>query len=1215
MRNLLARISLLAFVLALFAPVAIGQTSNTSAVTGIVTDATGAVIPGTKVTLTNPLKGIKLTATTGSNGSYRIIGVPAGPGFNITFEHAGFSSATAKDLYLQVGITRTQDTQLAPGSADVIEVSARADEATLNTTDASIGSNIDQAQVNTLPIQNRLTVGVLMYLQPGVNTQGSATGARTDQNNTTVDGLDTNDIAAGGSFGGVSQTPVDAIQEFRGTTAGFPSSVGTGSGGQFQLVTKSGTNNWHGRVSEYHRDAATASNLWFNKMTTPVTRRPNIIQNQFGANLGGPVLKNKLFFFFNFDANRTIQPLSATRTVPLDNFKNGQYINYRNTSGGVSQLPATGSGQTVLSLDPGHQGWNQNIVTFLQNRYPTANTSTVGDSLNTGGYLFNQKNPIKGYSYVGRVDYNLTKAHRVFGRFNIYRLDQLYTTNFLPTDPITSPYQDHSYSYTVGDTWTIGSNKVNQFQYGDTIQKVNFPILWKPSVPTVYSFSNLSGPYTNPSEQKRRVPIPMIRDDFSWTKGHHTITFGGQFKWIKTNSLLRSDYNYVSIGYGIDNTMAAVPSNLSTNSTYKGYFNNAYAVALGNIGEIDSNYNYNSSGSVINQGTGAVRGYRYFQTEVYAGDTWKATPSLTLSYGLRYQLYSVPYEVHGEQSQQNLTFDQLWSARKSGAATATFTDSSVPFSVYTLSGKANKAAPLYSPNYKDIAPRFAFAYNPESHRKIVLNGGVELAYDRTVINAINFIQDQSSFLFQNSISNPYNNAVGAGQRVGANLGYTNPNTPLAITNPYTPYVSGGFPYGLINNEFNFIVDPKLKDPYSIVANLGIQAELPGRFLLKTSWVGRYGRRLIAQADASALIDSADKVSGQLMSKAFANIETELRNGVAWNHVTAQPWFENVALGKIIPGYTNSQILAYYLGYGGTYLQRGDMADSMQFFASTGVLPSNAGLASQFAGNTFVTNKGNSSYNGLLVSVTKNPTKGLMFDFNYTFSKSMDNVSAVANSISSNSGTGQICDPSDISICRAVSDFDITHTFNANFVYQLPFGRGRGYLTNAPKALDYLIGGWDVSGITGWRTGVPMNPIGDAFLAGYANEAPLIFNGNKAALKQNIHKSGGTVQMFADPAAAASAFSYPTGLQYGSRNMIRGPGGFNMDLGIAKSFPIYKEAKFTFRADLFNAFNHPLFANGNANLNSSSAFGQISGTAGSISSTTYRIAQFAGRIDF
>ncbi len=1228
----------------------IAQAQDTTSITGIVTDASGASVANVEVTLLDTTTNTAARAKTSSAGSYTISGVRPGPGYKITFEGAGFQTATVLDLALQVGTTRTQNVTLRIGAATTVEVSAKNNVVAIDTTDATIGNNLDAALLNELPVQARDSAAVLFTLQPGF-ANGSITGARTDQSATTVDGLDANDIVAGQSlrFAIIPSQPVDSIEEFRGTVAGELASNGPGGGGQFQLVTKNGTNHFHGNINEYHRDTSTAANTWFGN-NAGVGRAP-LIRNQFGGNIGGPVLHDKLFFFFNFLDSRIIQSSSESRTVPLDSFRNGNlsYILNEDANGNVCtgasranttpQCIGTLTSAQVAGLDPQKVGFDPSLLAFINQRYPHANDLTGGDGINTGGFRFTTPTPDFETNYTARGDYSLSSKMKLFGRYTDNRRNATQSANQFPGDPTTNPFIDRSYSWVVGHIWSIGLNKINQISYGDTVAKFSFPALYNPTGIDQFTLGGgptvLDGPYSSGSSQQRRIPVPVLRDDFNWQKGAHNINFGGTFKFIKTDSSLVNDFNFVNVGLGGELTglnPSLRPTDIRTaGTTSSTTYDNAFSLALGRIGAVSSNYNYNSAGATLPQGNGAIRRYRYFQTELYAGDTWKVTKALTLSYGLRYQVYSVPYEANGNESIQNTNFDQYFASRLAQSASGTAGDSAVPFITYDLGGKANNAAPLYKPSYKDFAPRFAFAYNPTSDPKLVINAGAGIVFDRTVINAINFIQDQSSYLFQNSANTQYGSADANASllndpRLGANFAIPAAPVAPAIAKPYTPFVNGGTPYGLANNEFNTIVNPNLKDPYSITYNAGIQQELPGQLIMKLNYVGRLGRRLLAQADASQLVDFNDTASGQLYSSAFGNITQQLRAGADPASLAPQPWFENVVApgvgvanpatdgnGNIIQAFANNtQFLAYNFA---TLVNKGDFADFNQGLAADGLINSNVGMASQFAENTFITNKGFSSYNGLLLTLSKNLANGLQFDFNYTWSHSIDNTSLVANSIASSSGVGFICDAARPKECRGNSDFDSAHQINADFLYALPFGRGRTFLPNSSRLLNEAIGGWEVSGIPSWTSGQAYTTASSAYVAGYANNAPAIFLGNKGAVSPHVHKdANGAVQIFKDPTTAASNFTGPVGFTIGSRNNLRGPATTLFDAGLAKTFPLVAERlNLKFRADAYNVMNHPVFGNPNNDITSGS-FGQIT-TTSSNPYYTPRILQLALRLEF
>ena len=1194
--------------------------------TGQVTDSSGALLPNTFVTLVNHSTGATYKQTTDAHGSYSFTSVTPGSGYTVTFTHAGFSAVQINNLTLSVSIARTQDAKLNVGTEQQVEVSASNQQVTIDTTDATIGGNIDISELDNLPVQSRSSPAALFTLVPGY-ADGSITGARTDQSSATVDGIDVNDIAAGGGLGTIiGNAPVDSVEQFTTEVAGLPPGTGTGSGGQTQLITKSGTNRFHGNVNEYHRDTSTEANTWFNN-NVDLPRTP-IIENQFGGNIGGPIRKDKLFFFFDFSDDRVIQSSQVLRTVPLDSYRNGT-VGYINSNTGCTSASRANTnpscityltGAQLAQMDPQGIGFDPSLLSFIDSRYPVANDLTLGDGINTGGLRFNSPTPFLETTYVARVDYNLTPTQKIFGRVTLNRANDT-NSKYLPGDPTTFYDIDRSYGYVASDIWQIGANKVNQFYYGDNISKLSFPPQYVTNNTTTYGFGGLDGPYAGYGSQKRRVPIPEVRDDFQWLHGNHNISFGGQFKFIKTESQLVGNYNGYQVGLGgyvteLDSGLR--PSDINDTSYAANIFDSLYTTALGRIGSTSATYDYTPTEAVIPQGQGTVRRYRYYETELYAGDTWKVTPKLTVNYGLRYMLYSVPYEENGAESVENYSFDQYFNARLQQSQAGASGDSSLPFITYRLGGKANNGPNLYAPSYKDFAPRLGFTFAPT--RQTVVRASAGLIFDRTVINAVNFIQDQSSQLFQvvgltnNYGQNGPDDALASDPRLGPGL--TGPGFPAApaITTPFTPNVSGGTPLGLPDNIFNYIVDPKLKDPYSIALTAGVEQNLPWHMVMDLNYAGRLGRRLIAQADASQLVDFPDVKSGQLMSAAVSNLEKQARAGATYQSVTPVPWFENVVLPGVgaANGFSSNTALVLYEEQ--TLLLRGDFADTIQSLAGFGILPSNVGLASQFAGNTFMTNKGFSSYNGLLLSLSKNTSNGLEFHFYYTWAHSIDNVSEPANYIASNDGYGYICDVTRPRECRANSDFDVNQRITGAVIYKLPVGHGRTYMANAPRLLDEAIGGWSISAIPTFDTGYSLNPFTDAYIAGYANNAPAIFNGRQADIAAHVHKdASGAVQLFSNPAQALADFSPPTGFDIGRRNSVRSPSQVALDAELGKDFPIVHQLQLQFRADAFNVLNHPTFADTgetSLNIDSPSTFGQISQT-----SSSQRVAQFSLKLEF
>jgi len=1252
------------------------RAQDTSAITGTVSDATGAVIPNAVVTITNVPTGAVYTQKTDNHGAYHFFGVPAGEGYKVVFTASGFANTEVSGLALAVTQTRTLDAVLKPaGETATAMVVGNSTDVTLNTTDAQIGSSMSVQELSSLPVYDRTSgVATLFRLQPGVDyASGAVSGARTDQSSVTVDGLDVNDIAAGTAFAIVATAPLDSVEQFNGTIAGLVSSIGTGSGGQFQLVTKSGTNKFHGNINEYHRDTTTEANTWFNNFNS-IGRTP-LIRNQFGGNIGGPVLHDKLFFFFDYAGSRIVQSGSVERTVPNATFLAGN-VNYVNNNPGCTgseRLNAPGAGDCITtlsasdiqSLDPSHVGFSPAVQAFINSRYPSPTNPGRGsfdpgggDGLNTEGYYFTYPTNQNQDDYVTRIDYQINEKQKVYGRFTINRttVDNYPSVQEFPSDPMTSEEQDHSYSWVVSHIWTIGSNKVNQVYFGDNVQKINFPLLYNPTGGDQYSFtgSGLSGPYVGVDIQRRRIPIPVVRDDFNWQKGAHSLTFGGLFKWIKTTNFLSSDVN--SIGIGASGDLAsgfdpsAYPANLNSANTAQSNYQGSFASGLGAIGAISTNFDYNNKFQRLPTLSGSNRNYRYYELELYAGDTWKVTPKLTVSYGVRYQMDTSPYEVNGTESVSTwIPFNDYISDRESQAAAGDTSNTGLPVYSWQLGGPKNHGPNYFDTPKKDFGPRVAFSYSPYASGKTVINGSIGVDYDRSVINTINFLQDQISFLFTNGGENLFGKSLAGVPRIqggtGASLSYDsslNP-APQPVSSPYTPFVDPtAGPYGLYLDQAGFVISKDLKDPYSIAFNAGVQQELPNHFILKLNYASRLGRRLLADADSAQLLDVPDYVkhSQQSMVAAYQDLELQMRAGKNYRNVTADPWFENVlgpgAAANIaaafgLPGDFFPSTTSAIAALGGSTLQNGDITDVIVQLFGVGAWPTNIGMPSQFASNAYLTNMGNSNYHAMLVSLSRNYANGLRFDVNYTFSHSIDNNSQAANSNALYEGTGIICDIKQPRACRGNSDFDVRHQINSNFVYQLPFGHKRAFGSNVPQWLDEVIGGWDLSGIPVWRTGTVDSQLSAAYIASNYSLAAGIFTGtNKSVLKPHVNVDNGAhavymykggitnAQAMANPNSGSAVFTSPYGLHFGQRNLLRGPNAFFFDAGLQKTFAVLPSDKLNlvFRADGFNVLNHAVFSNGSVNVASNSLnFGQIGSTIGSASAPNYRVMQFSLRLEF
>lgn len=1271
--------------LLLFSVVSFAQTtSSTSAVTGTVTDAQGAVVTGATVTLVDSKTSQEKTTTTNDRGVYLFAQIPPGQGYTLKFSAPGFEGLELSGIVLGVGNTETHNAQLNVGQVTSNVVVTAEAGATLNTTDASIGNVIDERRLKELPIQIRSSPASLIGLQPGVvgnnvgtgatNRVGSVTGSRADQGNITVDGIDANDQATGQAFATTGNAPIDAIQEFRTVTANPAASEGRSSGGQIELITKSGTNEFHGSLREYNRTAATAANSFFNNKSG--VERPQLTRNQFGGSIGGPIYlphfgeggpthwsgKDRAFFFFDYEGRRDAQGQTYTRIVPLAHLRAGGLGFVNNTAGCASNSRLNTAPQCVTILtpaqvaanqDPLHIGPNQALLDFVNSRYPLPNDFTVGDGVNTAGFRFNVPSHRADNTYTGRTDFNISNVQRLFVRANKISAVQTDTVNSVaaqfPGDPETSQIITGDWAVAVGHNWTLTPNFVNSATVGITKSVLNFPNFFHPTLPTSYAFTPLAAPFANFNTQARDVPVWTYRDDVTWNRGSHGFSFGGSLKTINQQTVLTSDYNFPTVGLGGSfptslGTSAAAsalrPNTLLANTTVRNNFDSALTFLLGTIPSVSTRFNYDASGNPLPLNTGRIRDWRYVEYEFYAQDNWKIRNDLSLTLGVRWHLYPAPYETQGRQTLQDVDFETLFNTRVANGFAGIATPSSEPFLTYTRGGKGNDARPFYPTDKNNFGPRLAFAWNPSiksgflgklfGDRKTVIRGGGTVQYDRPG-GAITFLQDQSTYILDALVNNNFpatNGAVGLAtfprfQNINS-IPVQNVAPPVSA--PFTPNVDGGEGFGSQTQATNYAVDPNFKIPYSIQYTFGFQRELPGNFIFEASYVGRQARKLFTLADAAQIVDFKDAASGQFMIGALNQLQDQVNAGVTGNFAPIA-WFENqmnaqsiatfgVPCGNLGLGNNCTSVVGNFTGF---EVSIGDTADTIEALRRNGLLGPNVGLSSQFAVNAYVTNKGSSSYDGMLLSLRKRFSKGFQFDANYTWSHSIDNQSTVANTTTSG---GLICDATDLRVCRGNSDFDIRHLMNVNGIWELPIGRGRMLGGDMPGWANTLIGGWEITGIFTARSGLPFSLATASwprtFIFDGANGVPAMLSGDLSVLRASIHDTpSGQIQFFADPDAVhntddgSGVAQYPRHGQAGSRNILRSQPFWNVDAALLKNFrlPWSENQRIQLRAEAYNLFNHNVFAPPTLDIGSVNL-----GSITTVQSTA-RVMQFGLRWEF
>jgi Carboxypeptidase regulatory-like domain len=1296
-------------LLLLAAAVLPARAQDVASLTGVITDASGGSVSGVKIKLVDTRTASAYTTETGLDGHYIIAKVPPGPGYTLTVTKDGFQTVTVSDLYLPIATTTTRNLQLEIGAVtQTVEVKSEG-SVTLNTTDSTIGNNFDIRAISSLPNEFRGNAANLLRLEPavvsadtnnnrddqGLSRSGAVAGARSDQDNITVDGIDASDFSFGQSFHQVAATPVDAIQEFRTEVANPLSDVGRGSGAQTIITTKSGSNQWHGNAREYHRNTVTEANDFFNNKND--VARPALIRNQFGAQIGGPVRKDKLFFFFDYDARRDASQIPVTAIVPLDHVRAGEiaYINNNPGCTAASTLQSTPNCVTILTpaqvaqLDPCSNpsavqspctvdgtptgvpvtpGFNPALLSLINSRYPHANDLSAGDGINTGGFLFNAPNPDTVNTYTTRVDYNLTSKQKLFTRFSFYNVHAIIgglSSIQFPGDPITNPAITKDRAWVIGHTWIFSSSLINQFYYGESRADFNGIASLTGSAnpggtPGVYAGLNwlfntgITPPFARPGGNTALNPVPTFRDDVSWQRGNHSFTFGGLFRPIRTRSVLQNNLIFTNQGLDTVSNLDASqrPANILSdpNGVAAANWDSAFSSFLGINGLQFSVFNYLKNGTVTPAGLGERRDYRYYEGETYAQDSWKARRDLTITLGARYGYDSVPYETNGLEAITPVGLSSFLATRvQNGIAGVTGATAS-PLLTYTLGGKANNAQGLYSNDPFNISPRLALAWNPGfrdgllSHvlgdHKTVLRVGAAQIYDHTALSTINFIQDQSNYLFSNVLT--YASPGSPLTYLAASPRFTSVGAAIAdlpapaFTSTVTPNTVGSgsniVVFGTQANSFgNYVVDQHYKTPYSYALSAGIQRELPGSFQLELDYVGRLAHRLAALADGGQLVDFTDPGSKTTLVNSITTLEQAARQNANPGSIAPLPFFENLVQAaqgtdcatinaNFGSPFSSCTQLVYALNQ--LSLQQGNLFNVTKLLLQTSLLPQNVGITPQFVSNYYLANKSWSNYQGLVAILRRRLSHNVQMDFNYTYSHSIDNFSAIARNVGNPFANAQavLCDSINLNTCKGNSEFDATHQINGDVIYDLPFGRNQLFGRNSNRWLNEAIGGWQVSGIYTWRTGFAFPVQDNAATVTFGNTAYPIFNGNSSAIAVNPHSdpnlSNNGIQLFANPTAALAAFSAPTGLQTGTRDELRGPHFSVVDLGVAKNFPLWNEKyRLQFRAEAYNAFNHTNFAlPSSININASN-FGQITSTSSISGDQSARVLQFALRFDF
>jgi Carboxypeptidase regulatory-like domain len=1232
------------------------QTSLTS-VRGTVTDPSGAVVPGAQIELTNQANGTRQTQVAGSQGEYQFQQVL--PGTYLLVATAGGFGSQNKRAELLVNQPATVNFQLSVQSeTTTVDVSAQAE--TLNNADATIGNSFTNATIEALPSEGR-NVPDLLSVQPGVlylgsgadkqsdSRTGSVAGARSDQTNVTLDGLDDNDQTQGYAFTGVLRSTLDSVQEFRVTTSNSNADAGRSSGGQVAMVTKSGTNQFHGAVYEYNRNTFTVANDWFNKEAQASQGFSNVpgklIRNTFGGAVGGPIKRDKFFFFGNYEGQRTAENKQVTRTAPTSSFQSGE-VKYL-SNGSVVTLSPTQVGLmdpncTANGTCPLGPGVNPNVLAYFS-QYPAANGSALGDGLNLGSYTFSSPYPGSLNTSILKLDYVPNAKHRLFIRGNLQKDTQENVLQFPGQTPSYS-YIDNSKGLAAGDTWGISPSLVNDFRYGYIRQGFSNRGIGQGSY-VVFRFMDQATPESRSTLV--HVPVHNFIDNLTASKGNHTLSAG--VNWRIVNNVRSSDALSFSGGntneYWLANggaiagqSVPGSPQSLdpdgfglpSVDNGFANSYNIAVGLITGLVPESIGSYNYSISkdgktGALLPDGTFLDRHFKANELEYFVQDAWRLRSNLTLTFGLRHTFLQTPYEVNGEQLAPTVSVHDWFMNRAAMAAQGA---TQQPDLYFAPSGQARGLKPYWPAQHANLAPRFAFAYAPDS--KTSVRGGFGLYFDHFGQGVVNSFDQLGSFGLTTSISNPASTFSVDNTPRFVGLNTLPPNAcaqPTTIAYPYLAPNTADCGFAI-----TWGIDDKLKTPYSEVVDFSVQRQLPGGFLFEADYVGRFGRHLLQQLDLAEPLDLVDKKSGMdyfaagtLLSKLV-----DANGGNSFAAVPAIPYFENMFPDAAGGGNSATQNI-----YTDIWTANRGNETTALYLLDVACEPGCGGQPNRFYQDQFSSlyawsTLGSSSYNAGQFILRHAMTHGLQLDFSYTLSNSIDMGSDTERTNELFNQTGVFQQGSSFSeilnsfkpqLNRGVSDFDTRHLITADWVYELPFGQGKAFAGSAGKAVNALIGGWQFSGLSRWSSGLPFGVVEPAWTTNYQVESGMVATG---PVKLRKHVINGAPNAFDDPDTLNNGIQngFPLRLPYpgeaGQRNAYRGDGFFDIDSGLAKSWRITERQSLKFAWEVFNVTNSVRF---DTSVSSSTGVAlnnvATSNTLGSYASTLTvpRVQQFSLRYAF
>ena len=1237
---------------------------------GTITDPNGAIVAGATVTLKNDATGYERRTTTNDKGGFAFTSLQPGI-YSVTIENSGFKKAVASNITVQVSVDAAVNIALEVGQATET-VTVAAGQEVINTSSPTLTNVINTRQVMDLPLPTRNPMD-LAGLQAGIAVTGTGTrtanvgGLRGTATNVTQDGVNAMDnFVKTDSFFALSAPSLNSVGEFSITTGTTGSEAGRGVA-QVNLVTKGGTNEYHGSLFYLMRNDALESNFWFNNQTG--TPRATEHQHFFGFTVGGPVYflgfgegkpaiwdgHDKAFFFFSYEGFREHFQATRNRTVMTAAARTGLF----------SYTGSNGATQTVNLLTIGNVHALNAATQAQLNAMPLPNNTLVGDGLNTAGWQFNVVGSDPSDKYVFRYDHQLVEK----SRFGSHKLEFVYNRAHFILFPdtfnaIESPFpggidagQESIRSLATGALHsTFGSTITNDFRYGKQWAPVAFLRADAPPGP----FVTLASPTTNFDNQfmsqGRNTTVDQYSDDVSWTKGSHLFRFGASYEKIFADTFNDAGINEIitmgTNGSNPDGINSASFPLLPAGATGTAIVNRArpiYADLVGNLASAVATFNVTSPSSGFVQGATRSRIFREQDVALYGQDQWRVRSNLTMNLGLRWEFEGVPTipnglaiqvtnvnDLYGISGPGNLFHPTAPAGPPPGKATLDF-----------VSGNTGKE--LFNDDWNNFAPFVGMAYSP--HFK---SGFLHTLFGEpgtTSIRAgysISFLHDGFTVI---------SNALGTGVTNPGLIQNVANTTPTGVLSGPIPLTAPTFTMPLTDKQnfdlssFNglWAINPNLKTPWVGQWNVGIEREIFKNTALEVRYVGNHAYDVYRSYD----INEVNIFENGFLQE-FLNAQTNLtlNGGASFADVAHGGAAGTIALpilGKFFTGFANTSGSAWASSGFISNLQNNNVGSFANTLAFSNTYKANRQSAAVgLPGNFFVANpnaafavlldnNSMSNYHSLQVELRRRFSQGLQFQADYTFSKSLTDASAAIGSQTDNANFRTLRNPQ-LDLIR--SSIDQTHRFVVNGLYELPFGKGKPFWGSANGFVDKVIGGWTIGSIVTYQGRPPFY-----FTSGRStfNCTPTrsttsngcTINGNSAQLlipfddfKKNIgffrrpeglyfinpdilNITTNSAGKFVSSTLKPGILGVPAAGSLGNYplNSVGGPNYFNIDMSVVKRLAVTERIRLELKTTFINVLNRPNFVFGNQTFDVTN-FGLITSQSGN-----QRIIHFTGTMTF